>query len=86
MGNVTHSLSILIGNDDGVMGMKQVRQAELILASKVAVTSVVSYPGPKHGFSIRASRAKPDLKETRQAEEAKEQAIACFKRQFHIVT
>ncbi|KAM5521529.1 dienelactone hydrolase family protein [Fusarium oxysporum f. sp. phaseoli] len=82
MGNVARNLSIAIGDDDGVMGMKQVRQAESILASKDVETSVVIYPGAKHGFSIRASRAKPDSQETRQAQEAEEQAIAWFKRQF----
>ncbi|KAF4952918.1 hypothetical protein FSARC_12539 [Fusarium sarcochroum] len=82
IGNVRRNLSIAIGDDDGVMGMKQVRQAESILASIDVETNVVIYPGAKHGFSIRASRAEPDSKETRQAEEAEEQAIAWFKRQF----
>ncbi|KAH7232401.1 uncharacterized protein BKA55DRAFT_598348 [Fusarium redolens] len=65
IGNFTCNLSIAIGDDDGVMGMKQVRQAESILASKDVDTSVVTYPGAKHGFSIHASRAKQDSKETR---------------------
>ncbi|KAF5718294.1 dienelactone hydrolase family [Fusarium mundagurra] len=82
IGNVARPLSIAIGDDDAVMGMKQVRQAESILEGKDVDTSVVIYPGAKHGFSIRASRAEPDSKETRQAEEAEEQVIAWFKRQF----
>ncbi|KAF4333459.1 dienelactone hydrolase family [Fusarium beomiforme] len=86
IGNVARNLSIAIGDNDAVMGMKQVRQAESILDGKDVDTSVVIYPGAKHGFSIRASRAKPDSKETRQAEEAEEQAIAWFKRQFDNVT
>ncbi|KAK2473559.1 hypothetical protein H9L39_15734 [Fusarium oxysporum f. sp. albedinis] len=86
IGNVARPLSIAIGDDDPVMGMKQVRQAESILESKDIDTNVVIYPGAKHGFSIRASRAKPDSKETRQAEEAEEQAIAWFKRQFNSMT
>lgn len=86
IGNVARPLSIAIGDDDPVMGMKQVRQAESILESKDVDTNVVIYPGAKHGFSIRASRAKPDSKETRQAEEAEEQAIAWFKRQFNSMT
>ncbi|KAM0288503.1 hypothetical protein ACHAO9_007149 [Fusarium lateritium] len=85
IGNVRRNLSIAIGDDDGVMGMKQVRQAESILASIDVEMDVVIYPGAKHGFSIRASRAEPDSKETRQAEEAEEQAITWFKRQFDIV-
>ncbi|KAH6974215.1 dienelactone hydrolase [Ilyonectria sp. MPI-CAGE-AT-0026] len=84
IGKVRHNLSIAIGDDDAVMGINQVRQAESILASIDVDTSVVIYPGAKHGFSIRASRAKPDSKETRQAQEAEEQAIAWFKRQFDI--
>ncbi|EXM18249.1 Alpha/Beta hydrolase fold [Fusarium oxysporum f. sp. vasinfectum] len=86
IGNVARPLSIAIGDDDPVMGMKQVRQAESILESKDVDTNVVIYPGAKHGFSIRASRAKPDSKETQQAEEAEEQAIAWFKRQFNSMT
>ncbi|KAG5749691.1 hypothetical protein H9Q70_007636 [Fusarium xylarioides] len=86
IGNVARPLSIAIGDDDAVMGMKQVRQAESILEGKDVDTSVVIYPGAKHGFSIRASRAEPDSKETRQAEEAEEQAIAWFKRQFNTIT
>ncbi|EWG55598.1 hypothetical protein FVEG_13580 [Fusarium verticillioides 7600] len=85
IGNVARPLSIAIGDDDAVMGMKQVRQAESILEGKDVDTSVVIYPGAKHGFSIRASRAEPDSKETRQAEEAEEQAIAWFKRQFSMI-
>ena len=84
--HVKRNLSIAIGDDDGVMGIKQVREAEAILARKTDVESeVVVYPGAKHGFSIRASRAKPDSKETRQAEEAEKQAIAWFQRNFAAV-
>lgn len=83
---VKRSLSIAIGDDDGVMGIKQVREAETILNNKNDVdTEVVVYPGAKHGFSIRASRAKPDSKETRQAEDAEKQAIAWFQRHFQAV-
>ncbi|KAF5584633.1 dienelactone hydrolase family [Fusarium subglutinans] len=85
IGNVARPLSIAIGDDDPVMGMKQVRQAQSILEGKDVDTSVVIYPRAKHGFSIRASRAEPDSKETRQAEEAEEQAIAWFKKQFSVV-
>lgn len=82
--NVARNLSIAIGDDDPVMGMKQVRQAKAILAGKSNIdTEVIIYPGAKHGFSIRASRAKPDSTETQQAEEAEEQAIAWFRRQFN---
>ena len=83
IGNVELNLSIAIGDDDGVMSAKQIREAEAILAAKTDVDSeVVIYPGAKHGFSIRASRAKPDSQETRQAEEAERQAIKWFQRQF----
>ena len=85
-GDVKGNLSVAIGDDDGVMGMKQVRQAQQILAGKTDVESeVVIYPGAKHGFSIRASRANPDSKETKQAEGAEKQAIAWFQRQFEAV-
>lgn len=81
--NVARNLSIAIGDDDGVMGIKQVRQAEAILTAKSDIdTEVVVYPGAKHGFSIRASRHKPDSIETQQATQAEEQAIAWFRRQF----
>lgn len=83
IGGVQRSLSIAIGDDDGVMNMQQVKQAQTILATKENVDSeVIVYPGAKHGFSIRASRAKPDSVETRQAEEAEKQAVAWFQRQF----
>lgn len=83
IGNVGRSLSIAIGDDDAVMGIKKVREAELILANKTDIDSeVIIYPGAKHGFSIRASRVKADSVETRQAVEAEEQAITWFKRQF----
>ena len=63
--DVKESLSIAIGDDDGVMGIKQVRAAQKILADKGDVDSeVVIYPGAKHGFSIRASRAQHDSKQT----------------------
>lgn len=83
IGHVDANLSIAIGDDDGVMGIKQIQEAEKILESKTDVNSeVIIYPGAKHGFSIRASRAKPDSKETRQAEEAEKQAISWFQRRF----
>lgn len=85
IGNVARPLSIAIGDDDGVMGIKQVREAESILENMDVDTSVVIYPGAKHGFAVRASRAEPDSKETRQAKEAEEQAIAWFKKQFHLI-
>ena len=81
--DVKRNLSIAIGDDDGVMPIKQVQAARKILADKGDVDSeVVIYPGAKHGFSIRASRWQPDSKETKQAEEAENQAIAWFRRQF----
>jgi dienelactone hydrolase len=84
--NVRRPLSIAIGDEDSVMAIKQVRQVQEILAGNDTVdTDVVIYPGAKHGFSVRSSRAKPDSKETRQAEEAEQQAVAWFKRQFDIV-
>ena len=80
---VKGNLSIAIGDDDGVMGIKQVRAAQKILADKPDVDSeVVVYPGAKHGFSIRASRAQPDSKQTKQAEKAEKQAISWFRRRF----
>jgi dienelactone hydrolase len=82
-GDVNGNLSMVIGDDDAVMGIKQVRQAQTILADKANIESeVIIYPGAKHVFSIRASRANPDSKETAQAEEAEKQAIAWFQRQF----
>ena len=84
--NVKGKLSIAIGDDDAVMGIKQVRAAQEILTGKRDVdTELVIYPGAKHGFSIRASRAQPDSKETKQAEEAEKQAISWFKRQLENV-
>ncbi|MCJ1307015.1 hypothetical protein MMC25_000660 [Agyrium rufum] len=81
--DVKRNLSMAIGDDDAVMGIKQVREAQQILAGKADVDSeVVVYPGAKHGFSVRASKTKPDSKETQQSEEAEKQAIAWFQRQF----
>lgn len=79
-------LSIANGDDDAVMSIQQVEQAKKILANKSDVDSeVVVYPGAKHGFAVRASKAVPDSQETRQAEEAEKQAIAWFQRQFAAV-
>lgn len=79
-------LSIANGDDDGVMSIKQVLQIKEILSRRSDLdTEVVVYPGAKHGFAVRASRAKPDSQETRQAEEAENQAIAWFQRQFKAV-
>ncbi|PVI02556.1 alpha/beta-hydrolase [Periconia macrospinosa] len=87
IGNVKLNLSIAIGDDDGVMRIQQIQEAQKILSSKPDVDSeVVIYPGAKHGFSIRASRVKPDSKETRQAEEAEMQAIRWFQRHFRVPT
>jgi dienelactone hydrolase len=84
--NVKLNLSIAIGDDDGVLGIKQVREAKAILQAKTDVDSeVIIYPGAKHGFSIRASRAVSDSKETRQAEDAEKQAIVWFQRHFGLV-
>ena len=84
--DVKRSLSIAVGDDDGVMPLKQTQAAQKILAEKKDVDSeVVVYPGAKHGFSIRASRWQPDSKETKQAEEAENQALAWFKRHFEVV-
>src|ERR1700761_5078650 len=56
IGDVKLNLSIAIGDDDGVMGIKQIREAEKILNAKTTIDSeVIIYPGAKHGFSIRAS-------------------------------
>jgi len=79
-------LSIAIGDDDFVMPLAQARQAEQMLEkSGDAQAEVVFYPGARHGFAVRASRSTPDSKETRQAKEAEEQAIAWFKKQFAAV-
>ena len=84
--DVKRNLSIAIGDDDSVMPIKNVQAARKILADKGDVDSeVVIYPGAKHGFSIRASRWQPDSKETKQAEEAENQAIAWFRREFDAV-
>ena len=83
LADVKQNLSIAVGDDDGVMPIKQVRTAQQVLANKPDVDSeVVIYPGAKHGFSIRASRWQPDSKETKQARQAEEQAVAWFRRQF----
>ena len=74
-------LSIAIGDDDSVMPLKQTRQAQQVLKGKNSIeTEVVIYPGARHGFAVRASRSKADSKETRQAEEAEQQALAWFKK------
>lgn len=84
--DVKWNLSIAIGDDDGVMPIKNVQVAQKILAEKEDVDSeVVIYPGAKHGFSIRASRWQPDSKESHQAEKAESQAIAWFQRHFDTV-
>ena len=81
---VKGNLSIAIGDDDGVMPMKQVRAVQKTLADKKGEveSEVVVYAGAKHGFAVRASRAGPDSRETKQAEEAEGQAVAWFRRQF----
>lgn len=80
---VTRNLSVAIGDDDAVMNLQSTKQAQKLLNEKPEVSSeVVVYPGAKHGFAVRASRAVPDSQETRQAEEAENQAVAWFQRQF----
>lgn len=79
-------LSIANGDDDGVMSINQVLQIKEILSRRSNLdTEVIVYPGAKHGFAVRASRAKPDSQENRQAEEAEKQAIAWFQCQFKAV-
>lgn len=76
-------LSIAIGDEDSVMPLKQTQQAQQVLKGKDSVeTEVVIYPGARHGFAVRASRSKVDSKETQQAEEAEQQALAWFKKHF----
>lgn len=83
---VVRPLSIAVGDEDAVMGIAQVKQAETILDGKSNVDSeVVIYPGARHGFSIRASRSVPDSKETKQAEEAEVQAVKWFKKHFSAI-
>jgi dienelactone hydrolase len=83
IGDIRRNISIAIGDDDAVMNLQQVKQAEAVLATKEDVESeVVVYPGAKHGFAVRASRALPESVETRQAEEAEKQAVAWFQREF----
>lgn len=80
---VTRPLSIAVGDDDAVMPLKQVQEAINILAEKPDVdTKITIFPGAKHGFAVRASKAVPDSKETLQSEEAEQQAITFFQRQF----
>ena len=79
-------LSIAVGDQDAVMPLKQTELAKEILANKKDLdTEIVVYPGARHGFSVRASRSKPDSKETRQAEEAEQQAIAWFQKHFKAI-
>ncbi|KAF2719749.1 dienelactone hydrolase family protein [Polychaeton citri CBS 116435] len=83
---VVRPLSIAVGDDDAVMSIKQAQEAKQSLEKTApATTEVVVYPGARHGFAVRASRSKPDSKETRQAEEAENQAIAWFQRHFAAV-
>ena len=84
---VTLNFSLATGDDDAVMDMKQVKQVQEVLKRKEESvdSEVVIYPGAKHGFAVRASRAEPDSQETKQAEEAEKQAIAWFQRQFEKV-
>jgi dienelactone hydrolase len=81
---IARSLSVAIGDDDAVMGIKQVREMQALLERKkdTVTSEVVIYPGAKHGFAVRASRAIPDSKETQQAQEAETQAVAWFQKQF----
>lgn len=74
---VMKPLSIAVGDDDTVFPIKQSRQAQQVLGDKSHIPSeLVVYPGARHGFAVRASRSVPDSKETRQAGEVEEQAIA----------
>lgn len=77
----TKPLSVAIGDADFVMPLKQVTIAKQVLESRNSPGGeVVIYEGAGHGFSIRASKAEPDSKETRQAEEAEKQALAWFQK------
>lgn len=77
---ITRPLSVAIGDADFVMKLSQAKEAQAVLDAKTDVkTEFKIYPGAGHGFSVRASKAVPDSKETKQAEEAEEQAVAWFK-------
>ena len=87
MDAVNGNLSIAVGDDDAVMDIKQVQQAKKILEAKTDIDAqVVIYPGAKHGFAVRASKYEPDSQETKQAEEAEQQAISHFQRYFKTVS
>lgn len=82
---IKSNLSIAIGDEDFVMALKQVKQVEQILGTKKDVeTQLKIYPGAGHGFSVRASKAVPDSKETKQSEEAEKQAVDWFKKHFKV--
>ena len=83
---VKRALSVAIGDDDAVMNIATARKGEEVLEKKSEIASeFVIYPGAKHGFAVRASKAQPDSQETRQAEEAEKQAISWFQRHFAAV-
>ncbi|KAL8724018.1 MAG: hypothetical protein Q9181_007024 [Wetmoreana brouardii] len=73
--------SMAIGDDDYVVGMKEVEKIKALLAKKEDLKSdAVVYPGAKHGFAVRGNPG--DEKDKRRGEEAREQAVRWFQRWF----
>ena len=72
-------VSFAIGDQDITVNMAQVEQIKKIVEEK-EVGEVKVYYGTGHGFCVRADHIREDSR--KQAEEAEEQAIAWFKRNF----
>ncbi|KAL8706245.1 MAG: hypothetical protein Q9201_000682 [Fulgogasparrea decipioides] len=73
-----------IGDDDYVVGMKEVEKIKAVLTRKENLESeVVVYPGAKHGFAVRGNPG--DEKDKRRGDEAREQAVRWFQRWFRRV-
>lgn len=79
---VRRPLSIANGDKDMALPIASVEKIKRILEGISDVESeVVVYPGAGHGFSVRADHTE-NPRALKQAEEAEDQAVTWYKKQF----
>lgn len=72
--------SVAVGGSDPLMTPKQAVETEAVLRKNKVEQEVVVYEGAGHGFSVRIDRTNP--KQTEQAVQAEQQAVAWFTKHF----
>jgi dienelactone hydrolase len=77
---VTKPLCIAAGDQDHITPVQNMRRAEDILTTNGIQHELEIYQGADHGWSVRADRKNPRLRE--QAEECERQAVRWFTQRF----